>query len=227
MWPTPLPLTHNAIHLPIHPSIHLLRISTPRIWILWRPLQEPQGKLVSIFNLLVKHPDHKNRTHRRSGGRGGRGWSTHHSLPGIQTGNLSSTIRPRAELNCTLRKTEVCFHIEKVSPSQSFSNLVFERPFQIVFIWRGQKPTLLLVHHSFLCLFFFSAPTSTSSLVIKDQSGVTAVDQHQLLTVRWPCSTWSRIQTKRRTRCWRCVCFHALFPRTAIYSEREGGRKWS
>lgn len=71
MWPTPLPLTHNAIHLPIHPSIHLLRISTPRIWILWRPLQEPQGKLVSIFNLLVKHPDHKNRTHRRSGGAGG------------------------------------------------------------------------------------------------------------------------------------------------------------
>lgn len=224
MWPTPLPLTHNAIHLPIHPSIHLLRISTPRIWILWRPLQEPQGKLVSIFNLLVKHPDHKNRTHRRSGGGGG-GVGQHTTV--CQEFKLAIFLQPSAELNWTLRKTEVCFHIEKVSPSQSFYNLVFERPFQIVFIWRGQKPTLLLVHHSFLCLFFFSAPTSTSSLVIKNQSGVTAVDQHQLLTVRWPCSTWSRIQTKWRTRCWRCVCFHALFPRTAIYSEREGGRKWS
>lgn len=47
------------------------------------------------------------------------------------------------------------------------------------------------------------------------------------LTVLWPCSTWWRIRTKWRTRCWRCVCFHALSPRTAIYSEREGGKTWS
>lgn len=51
--------------------------------------------------------------------------------------------------------------------------------------------------------------------------------EYRKLTVLWPCSTWWRIQTKWRTRCWRCVCSRALFPRTAICSEREGGRTWS
>lgn len=51
--------------------------------------------------------------------------------------------------------------------------------------------------------------------------------EREQLTVLWPCSTWWRIQTKWRTQCWRCVCFRALSPRTAIYSEREGGKTWS
>lgn len=51
--------------------------------------------------------------------------------------------------------------------------------------------------------------------------------QPQILTVRWPCSTWWRIRTKWRTRCWRCVCSRAPSPHTAIYSERAGGKMWS
>lgn len=47
------------------------------------------------------------------------------------------------------------------------------------------------------------------------------------LTVLWPCSTWWRILTKWRTRCWQCVCSRAPSPRTAIYFEREGGKRWS